>query len=715
MPSRTLRDTSVRFALVLALVAIRPTVADEGMWTLHGFPTAAVEDALGVEIGPEWLDRVQRATVRLDGGCTGSFASAEGLVLTNNHCVWGCVRNLSSAARNLSETGFLAASRGEELQCPGFRISVLQETEEITDAIRQTTAGKSDREAHEARRAALARLESECEAASELACESVDLYHGGEVHLYKYKRYDDVRLVFAPELAVAAFGGDPDNFNFPRWCLDMSFLRVYENGRPATTPDFLPWDADGPVAGQPVFVSGHPGSTQRLLSVAELDSKRRDDLPLRLLLTAELRGRLAEWGKTSDEAARQVQQRMLGLENSLKVNRHRLDSLLDAEQMAAKVLAEEELRQAVLADPELSEAYGTAWDDAARAIRTYRTFDERYEMIESAYGFQGELFSWASTLVRAAAERDKPSEERLREYRETALPRMEQRLLAPLPTDPGYERLMLAFSLEKLRELLGPDDPVVREVLGDASPEALAARLVGDTRLADPEVRRALWRGGAEAIAASEDPMIAFARKVEPFARELRARYDGEVEAPLEQASERIARARFAVLGTSVYPDATFTLRVTYGTVRGWEERGEEVAPFTHLSRLFERATGDDPFRLPESWLAARERLDGATRYNFVADTDIIGGNSGSPVIDADGRLVGLAFDGNIHSIAGAYWFDAAKNRTVAVHPAAMLEALRVVYRADGLVEELTLEEDSAASASTVTPTAEGDRARDAR
>jgi hypothetical protein len=670
------------------------------MWTLHDFPTAAVEEAHGVAIDDAWLDHVQRSTVRLDGGCTGSFVSEDGLVLTNNHCVWGCVRNLSTDERNLSETGFLAAERGEEIQCPGFRISVLQDTEEVTEQVREATAGKAETQARETREALLSRLEEECEGSGPYGCEAVTLYRGGEVHLYKYRRYDDVRLVFSPELAIAAFGGDPDNFEFPRWCLDMSMLRVYEDGEPAATPDFLRWDADGPDAGQPVFVVGHPGSTQRLQTVAELENLRRD-LPQLLLLFSELRGRLVQWAETSDEAARQVQQRILGLENGLKVGRNRLASLLDDEQMTSKRQREAELRRAVAADPDLQAAYGSAWDDALRAVAAERALGDRYRFLEEGWGFQGDLYDTAQTLVRAAAEREKPSDERLRTYRDTALPRLEQQMVAPVPIDPGYETLMLTFSLDKMREWLGPDDPTVRELLGETSPAELAARLVTGTRLTDPEVRRALWEGGSAAVAASDDPMIVLARRLEPTARELRRRYDDQVEAPLERASEQIARARFAVLGNTVYPDATFTLRVSHGSVRGWTEDGETVAPFTDLARLWARATGEDPFRVPASWLEAREELPPSTPFNFVADTDIVGGNSGSPMVDAAGRLVGLVFDGNIHSIAGSYWFDPELNRTVAVHPAILLEALETVYGAGVLVDELTVAPAAAASETT--------------
>jgi hypothetical protein len=682
------------FVLFLATTALSVTLhADEGMWTVHDFPSEAVERRHGVKIGPEWLGQVQHATVRLDGGCTGSLASPEGLVLTNNHCVWGCVRNLSTDEVNLSETGFLAETREAERQCPGYRVSVLQEGEDITRKVRDATAGKPEAEANAARKAALSTLEAECEAESGLSCESVSLYNGGEYFLYKYRRYEDVRLVFAPELPIAAFGGDPDNFNFPRWNLDMSFLRVYEDGKPAETPTYFPWRAEGAKDGEPVFVSGHPGNTDRLMTVAELENRRSDYLPTQLIYYSEFRGRMLEWARTSDEAARQVQQRILGYENGIKVWRNQLKSLADADQMARKLEAEKALREAIMSDSELAAAYGSAWDDVERSIVAWNTMADEYRFIEDGKGLQGSLARWAKTLVRGTAEREKPSAERLRAYRDTALPGVEQRLFAARPVSDGFETLSLSFSLDKLREQLGPDHEVVKAVLGKESPRTLAERLVAETKLADPEFRKSLWEGGTEAVAASDDPMIVLVRTIEPEALKLRKRFDDEVEAPRNQASEKIAQARFAILGKTVYPDATFTLRVTYGAVDGWMEKGADVFPFTTMGRTFERATGEDPFRLPESWLNAKDRLDLDTRFNFTATTDIIGGNSGSPVINADAELVGLAFDGNIHSIAGGYWFDEKVNRTVSVHVAAMLEALEVIYGAENLLRELEIRE----------------------
>jgi len=686
--------TMIRLIAALAILSLPfLAYADEGMWTIDNFPADTVADKYDVNIGDDWLRKAQLATTRLENGCTGSLASENGLVLTNNHCTWGCIRNLSTAERNLSDEGFMARARGEELQCPGQQISVLVDFEEVTDKIASATTGMDEAAANDERKAELTRLESACEAASKgtRSCEAVTLYNGGQYFIYEYKRYDDVRLVFAPELDIAAFGGDPDNFNFPRWCLDMSFLRVYEDGKPARTPNHLRWRAGGPDAGDPVFITGHPGSTDRLLTVAQLKFQRDVMLPLWLLRYSELRGRMMAWQDTSEEAARTVQQRILGYENAIKVRRNQLKALQNDRMIDNKAREEKSMRDAVAADPSLQAEFGEAWELIDRSLETHRNFYEEHLFIEDAAGLGGELYAYAKTIVRGTAEREKPNSERIRTYTDTALPQLEQRLFAARPINKEFEELQLRFSLEKMREWLGPDSQWVHRILGKEAPDALAASLVSGTKLDDPAFRKELWEGGVEAVNESDDPLIRLAAAVDPGARALRKRYEDEVEAPRIRGEEMIADARFRLYGTDTYPDATFTLRVTYGAVEGWQERGEEVEPFTRTSRLFERATGQRPFMLPDSWSAAREDLDSETPFNFVATTDITGGNSGSPMIAADGALVGLAFDGNIHSIAGDYWFDTSTNRTVGVNTAIMLEALKTVYGADHLVEELAL------------------------
>ena len=681
--------------LVVCLVPAVSAHADEGMWTLDNFPSETVQAKYGVEIDDEWLRRVQVSTTRLEGGCSGSFVSPNGLVLTNHHCARSCVAELSTAEEDLLANGFLAKSHDEERKCQSEQLSVLMEYEDITEQVLAATEGKSEQDANVARKQVLTNLEQACEessigsASGKLSCESVNLYNGGQYFLYKYKRYEDVRLVFAPEADMASFGGDPDNFNFPRWCVDMAFLRAYEDGKPASTPSFLSWRSEGASEGEAVFVSGHPGTTDRLLTMAEIKHQRSTIWPSYLRRYVELRGRMIQYGKTSEEARRITRSRLQRIENSLKVVRNYEKALLDDELMARKEIEEQELRAAVAADPQLQSQYGSAWDEIAEALAIYRTFRDEYLYIEAGVAFNSELFGYARDLVRVAAEREKPNEDRYREYTESALPGLRQRALAERPIYPDLEELTLSFSLDKMREILGPDSPFVHQILGVQSPDSLAAELVSQTKLADPEYRKQLWEGGQSAIDASTDPMIRLAAEIDPESRALRKRYEDEVEAPQDLASEKIAKARFAILGTEGYPDATFTLRVTYGSVDGWEEKGEKIVPFTVTEQGLERATGEPPFLIPPKWEAARSELGKDTRFNFVATTDITGGNSGSPMIDKDANLIGLAFDGNIHSIAGQYWFDLTDNRTVGVHPAIMLEALGTVYGADNILEEL--------------------------
>jgi len=688
-----------RCALIalIALLVSAPAFSDGGMWTFQDFPHEQLKRAYKVDVSQAWLDKVRTATIRLSN-CTASFVSPDGLILTNHHCSEACLDDHSTAEHNLVRDGFLARTRAEELKCGTQLADVLMDMEDVTTKVTAALRGLDDKAANDMRKKTLTQLEQACEQQSQGAsggpykCESVDLYQGGQYWLYKYHRYDDVRLVFAPERAIAAFGGDPDNFQFPRWCLDMSVLRAYgPDGKPASTPNFLQINRAGPNAGDVVFVSGHPGSTDRLLTVAQLETLRNVDRPLWLLRASELRGRYIQFGKTSAEAARIIEDPLNTLENSIKVRRGELDALLDDRLMQSKREEEAALRAKVAADPQLAQATGDPWAEIEKAQLLEHQLYLPYTFLEQGAGFNSHLFSYARTLVRAAAERGKDNTARLREYRDAALPRVQQRLLAPVPAYPALEKMTLSYSLERMREWLGPDAAIVRQLLVKDSPDTLAARAVDGSKLGDPAVRKQLWEGGAAAVDASHDPMIELARSVDAAARAVRKQYEDQVEAPEEAAAEKIAHARFKVYGTSVSPDANFTLRLNYGTVQGWREDGHEVEPFTHLARLYERATDQDPFRVPDSWLKARDSLDLQTRFDLSTTNDIVGGNSGSPTIDASGHIVGLMFDGNIHSISGAYWYDTALNRAVAVDPAIMVEALRKVYKADGLLCEMHL------------------------
>jgi hypothetical protein len=674
--------------LTLALAASLPALADEGMWTFDNFPAGNVAKTYGSEVTPAWLDHVRLSTIRLTN-CTASFVSPEGLILTNHHCVESCLAELSSKDNSLLDRGFAALRRTDERRCSTQLADVLVGMENVTPTVAKSVAGLDDKSANDARKKALTELEQSCEQASakaksgKLKCQAVTLYEGGQYFLYKYKRYDDVRLVFAPEADIAAFGGDPDNFQFPRWSLDFSMLRAYEHGNPAKTANFLKINFSGPRADELVFVAGHPGTTQRLETRAQLEFERDVSLPSSLLRAAELRGRYIQFGRSSAPNEQLVEAPLNSLENGLKVRRKLLDALHDDALLARKAEDEDALRsRSQMTGPDPWRQIETA-SARERALYLPETF------IESGAGFNSILFRYARLLVRAAEERAKPNTGRLREYTDAALPRIEQQLYARVPIYSEVEALTMSFSLQRMREWLGPDHPLVRKLLLKDSPDTLANRLVAETKLDDPAVRKQLWEGGKAAVDASLDPMIALAKSIDGESRAIRKQFEDDVEAPISAASERIAAERFKAYGTQVYPDATFTLRLNYGTVRGWEEDGRPVDPFTSLDRAFERSTGVSPFKMPDSWMNARSRLDLHTPFCIATTNDIVGGNSGSPLIDAQGRIVGLMFDGNIHSISGNYWFDAAKNRAIALHTAIIQEALDKVYGASALLAEM--------------------------
>ncbi len=678
------------FWLLMIIAALAPAWAraDEGMWTFDNFPSEAVKKAYGAEVTPAWLDQVRLSTIRLSN-CTASFVSPQGLILTNHHCVESCLGELSSKQDSLLENGFSAATPKDERRCQTQVADVLVATENVTAAVTKAVAGFSDEAANDARKRTLTALEQACEQSGarsnrgELKCQAVTLYQGGQYFLYKYKRYDDVRLVFTPETDIAAFGGDPDNFQFPRWSLDFAILRAYEHGKPARTANHLKIDFSGPRPGELVFVSGHPGSTFRLETHAQLEFERDVSLPTTLLRTSELRGGYIQYGRSNQSDMHLVEAPLNSLENGIKVRRKLLDALHDDALINRKKAEESTLRTlANLPGPD-------PWQQIEEASTRERALYLPYTFIEGGAGFNSILFRYARLLLRGADERTKPNTERLREFTDSMLPRIEQQLSARVPIYAEVETLTLSFSLRRMREWLGPDYPLVRNLLAKESPETLATRVVAESKLDDSAVRMQLWQGGKAAVDQSRDPMIELARSLDPDSRALRRQFDDAVEAPIAASSARIAGARFKAFGTKIYPDATFTLRLNYGTVTGWTQNGVEVEPFTYLDRAFARATGSSPFKIPDSWMKAKERLDMRTPFCISTSNDIVGGNSGSPLIDARGNIVGLMFDGNIDSIAGSYWFDPANNRAIAVHPAIIHEALDQVYGAKSLLTEL--------------------------
>ncbi len=690
------RAWSIALLLAAAALGVGESWAAEGMWPLQLLPTTALRQQYGVDLTPEWLNRVRDASVRL-ANCSAAFVSADGLLLTNQHCVRNCLAEHSARRQNLLTEGFLAASRDHEPQCSSQVADVLLDTEDVTATLDAATRNLEARAANSARKKTRTRLEQACEEQSritdpqaQIRCETVALYDGGQYYLYRYRRYSDLRLVFAPELAIAGFGGDPDNFQYPRWDLDVALLRAYDGtGAPAHTPAFLHLDLKGPKVGEPVFVVGNPGSTSRALTVAQLLEMRDVELPHAILRDSELRGRLIEFGRLRPANASIAQMALTSLENVLKVRRRELDALHETEALNRLRRAESAQRARFASRSRAPHDTDDPWEQIARAQERKRVLYLPYSYVEGGGGFDTLLFTYARILVRAAEERPKPNDERLREYTDGALPRIEQMLRAGVPVYADLEQLTLSFSLERMREFLGPDYPLVRTLLAKDSPDTLAANLVRKTRLADPQFRLQLWNGGAAAVNASHDPMIELARSVDPDARAQRLRYEDEVEAPMQLASEQIARARFAASGTSDYPDANFTLRLNAGTVQGWRENDLLVAPFTQLRGLYARAGEFAPFALPARWLDAHRNLNPDTPLNLSTSNDIVGGNSGSPLLDAQGNIVGVVFDGNIHSIAGVFWYNPAENRAVAVDSAAVLEALRVVYRARNVLNEL--------------------------
>jgi hypothetical protein len=680
----------VQRLLALGFLLAFPAAAEEGMWTYDAFPSAAVKARHGFEPSREWLDHVRLSSVRLAGGCSASFVSPDGLVMTNHHCIRSCVEDLSSPKRDYLATGFSAKEPQDELRCPKVEANQLVEMTDVTARLQGATQGLSGAAFNTALKAEMSKLEGECATGPELRCDVVTLFNGGKYHLYKYRRFQDVRLAFAPEFSMAAFGGDPDNFNFPRFGFDAAFIRVWDaNGQPLKTDHFLSWAKEGAKEGDLVFVSGHPGGTERQSTVAELEFQRDVALPYTLLHLSELRGLLREYASATPERWRTTRAKLRSVENGLKALRGRHQALAEPSLLADKRKAEAELRAKVEADPKLKATTAGAWDAIARALDTYRPLLAEYKLEEGGDGFPSELFSLARQLVRAADELPKPNAERLREYTDGQLPALRQGLLREAPITPELEAVALTFGFNKLRETLGADDPFVREVLGREAPADLARALVKGTKLFDVKERQRLLEGGKAAVEASKDPMILLARRVDARAREVRKRYEDSVESVLKKNGELLARARLAVHGTTGYPDATFTLRLSYGVVKGWEEKGRTVAPLTTFAGAYARHTGKEPFRLPDSWLKAQDQVPGETPFNMATTHDIIGGNSGSPMVDREGRVVGLIFDGNLHSLGGRYAYVPETHRAVAVHGEGLLRALEHIYGAHRLVKEL--------------------------
>lgn len=677
--------------LVAACLGAGVATADEGMWTFDGLPADKLGKAYGFVPDQAWLDHARLAAVRLPG-CSAGIVSRHGLVQTNHHCVLDCIKDLSSPGQDINMTPVVAASIEDERQCPGLEAEVVLSMSDVTDRLAAATRDLAGEAFRQARDGEIARIESACGEGDEHGyCEVIQLYSGGKYALHKYRTYDDVRLVLGPEIAAGSFGGDPDNFSFPRYGFDVALLRLYEDGKPAETPEHFIWRSTPIAAGELLFVVGNPGQTGRLWATSTLGFMLDTYFPYSLALGAELRGRLLMFSAQGAEQARMAAPLLYDIENSYKSDRGERQALVEPGFLAALQKAESELRARVVADPQLAAEIGDPWTEIAAADDNQRRSFFATRFLEHEAGGYSELFDFARTLVRAAEERGKPERERLPGYSDADLEQAAKDLAVETPVEPVMEEIELGFWLAKAREFMTTDDPRTKLLLGRESPEGLAKRLVAGTKLADAAERKRLYDGGVEAIAASTDPLILFARQFDQEARALAKAYRETVREPKDRALERIARAQFRVYGTSIYPDATGSLRINYGAVEGWTEPdGRRIDPFTTFAGLYERATGADPFKLAPLWEAAQGRLDPATIFNVSTSNDTIGGNSGSPVLDRDGRIVGALFDGNLHGFGGFYRFDPALNRSVVIASTAVEAGLAKVYGLQRIVDELT-------------------------
>lgn len=693
-----MRKFGLAIAGLLSVVAIA-VHADEGMWTYNQFPSSKVGAAYGFAPGADWLKQLQLASVRIAGGCSASVVSPTGLVMTNHHCARKCIQNISGLRKkDYNRGGFIARKLEDEPRCPGMEFNQLDAISDVTQAVQDATKGAAPDKFNDVQKAAVAAIEKQCATSDEWRCNVVTLFRGGQYNLYKYRRLQDIRLVFAPEDSIAFFGGDPDNFNFPRYDLDVSFLRIYgADGKPWHTSNYLPFARVGIKEGELTFVSGNPGRTSRGMTVAQFEDQRDYALPRILMRLSQMRGWIAEYQKRGAEQRRHSSDDLFGVENGLKARNGRHEALANAAFFDSLKKNEQDFRAKVLANPALAAEYGDVWDNVAALTRKRQEQRKVLNALDDT--FDSNLVGIARALLRHSVEKSKPNGERLPEFGDARLPEMVQNVLSNAPIYKEFEITKLAYGLTKMREQLSPDHPVVKRLLGNKSPDQVAAQLVRGTRLdqiktnangqAIGGLRKTLWDATPEVIAASQDPLLKFVAAYDAEARAARKQFEAEVQGPQKKQEERLAKARFAVYGTDSYPDATFTLRLSYGKVVGWNENGKPVAPFTDIAGAYTRHTGAEPFALPASWLKARGKVNAATPFNLVTNNDIIGGNSGSPMVNRKGEVIGLVFDGNIHSLGGEYGFDDTLNRTVAVDAQALLEALDHVYPAGHIAAEI--------------------------
>ena len=675
----------------LVLLLALPAHADEGMWTFNNFPRQLVQQRYGFLPTDTWLDHIRLSSVRFNNGGSGSFVSPEGLVMTNHHVGSECIQELSTAGSDYMANGFYAPTRDKESKCPSLELNVLMSIEDATSTVNAGTMPQMDAAARlTTQRGAMSRLEKECAEKTGLRCDVVTLYEGGVFSLYRYKKYTDVRLVFAPESEIAFYGGDPDNFTYPRYDLDIAFFRVYENNQPAKIADYLIWNTTDPKENDLVFVSGNPGSTNRQNTMAQLEFLRDVQHPAILQFLQVRLKLLRDFSARGPEQARVARDTIFSYENSLKVYIYRLAALRDPDFMARRAAVENSLRDAVAASPNMQQEYGGAWSAIAVAQKTYADFFAENRTLRNALS-QSRLYGLAIDLVRLTAELAKPNAERLREYRDSNLESLKQDLFSEAPVYPDMEAVLLAQAFTEISAALGPDAPLVQQILAGRTPAQAAAECVNGTRLASAAERRKLFDGGKAAIDSSSDTMILLARLVDPRSRQLRTRFENEVQAVERANGTLLAKALFAVKGTSVYPEATFTLRLSFGAVRGYTDEGRPRRWYTTLAGAYELNVGISPYNLPKRWLDNKKAVNLDTPYNFVSTPDITGGNSGSPIVNQRGELVGIVFDGNIQSIASDFLYTDTQARTVSVHAAGIVETLRKIYGADALARELKI------------------------
>jgi len=679
------------FPTLLTLGLIATLQADEGMWLFNQTPHQQLRERYQFDATDAWLEHLQKSSVRFNSGGSGSFVSEDGLLISNHHVGADAIQKLSTKEKDLLREGFHARKLEQELKCLDLELNVLQEIEDVTARINAAVPKDADPAAAFAeRRKVIAEIEKESLDRTEMRSDVVTLWQGGAYHLYRFKRYTDVRLVFAPEQQIAFFGGDVDNFEFPRFDLDVAFFRAYENDKPAKVKNFLRFFPKGAQDGDLIFVSGHPGRTSRLLTVAELENQRDQALPVWLNTLKRLEVLLGNWAARSEENFRRAHDEFLGVQNSRKALDGMLAGLLDPELISAKVATESDFKAKLAGKPEFADAL-VAYDKISEATRTLAAQAVRSGLLEGGRAFRSDSFGLARTLLRAGDERPKPNGERLREFGDSGKESLELDLFSEKPIYADLEILLLSDALTFTAGQLGSEDPLVKQILAGKSPRERAVELIQGTKVRDVAFRKQLYSGGASAVAAAKDPMIELARLVDEESRALRKVSETQGETK-QQAHAAISRARNALLGTTGYPDATFTLRLAYGTVKGYEEDGKFVTPLTTLAGLYERANEmkfKPPFDLPQSWLKRKSRLDLKTPYNFVSTADIHGGNSGSPVVNRAGEFVGIIFDGNLQSLPGDYAFNEKQNRATSVHSAAILEALNKVYTAKELAREL--------------------------